>query len=54
MQAIIDAITTIVNGSVSWIQSTGNIIASTPMLLFMVLVSFVGIGIGLFKRLTRI
>lgn len=54
MQAIISAITTIVDGSADWISSTGNIIANTPMLLFMVLVSFVGIGIGLFKRLTRI
>lgn len=54
MSDIISSITTIVNGSTTWISSTGTIIADTPMLLFMVLVSFVGIGIGLFKRLTRI
>lgn len=54
MQNIIDNITTIVSGSVSWIDTTADIIAGNSMLLFMVLVSFVGIGIGLFRRLVRI
>lgn len=52
--AIVDDVGLIVSGSTSWIASAGSAIAGNPMLLFMVLVSFVGIGIGLFKRLTRI
>lgn len=52
--AIVDDVGLIVTGSTSWIQTAGSTIAGNPMLLFMVLVSFVGIGIGLFKRLVNI
>lgn len=54
VSAIVQDVTTIVSGSTSWISTVGTTIAGNSMLLFMVLVSFVGIGIGLFRRLVNI
>lgn len=50
------AITSIVNAGVSWIGSyIGSIVASgNTLLLFFVVFGFIGTGIGLIRRLTRI
>lgn len=50
MADIITAITSIVTGSVTWLTSMVTYVTSAPLLLFFVLVSFVGIGIGLLMR----
>lgn len=54
MAAIIADVTSIVSASATWIQSAVSTVTSTPIVLFFLLVNFVGVGIGLFKRLTRI
>ena len=54
MDAIITAITSIVSGGATWVSTSISTVTSTPLLLFFVLSGFVGVGIGLFKRLTRI
>lgn len=50
MADIITAITSLVTGSVSWLTSIVTYVTSAPLLLFFVLSSFVGIGIGLLMR----
>lgn len=54
MATIITDVGSIVTASATWVSSAVNTIMSTPILEFFVLSGFVGIGIGLFKRLTRI
>lgn len=54
LATVIDAVTDIVEGSATWVQSAVSTVTTTPLLLFFVLSGFVGVGIGLFKRLTRI
>lgn len=54
MTTIITAVSDIVEASATWVQSAVSTVTTTPLLLFFVLSGFVGVGIGLFKRLTRI
>lgn len=39
-----------VSGSVSWLSTVAYAVKSSSLLLFMVIFSFIGIGIGLFRR----
>lgn len=50
MADIISAISSLVTGSVTWLTSIVTYVTSAPLLLFFVLVGFVGIGIGLLMR----
>lgn len=50
MADIISAIGSLVTGSVTWLTSIVTYVTSAPLLLFFVLVGFVGIGIGLLMR----
>lgn len=54
LASIITDVGSIVTASATWVSSAVATIMSTPILEFFVLSSFVGIGIGLFKRLTRV
>lgn len=56
MADIVSGISALVTGAVSWIGSyIGAITASgNTLLLFFVIFGFIGTGIGLIKRLTRI
>ncbi len=51
MTSVISGITEIVEAGVQWVGSAADVVAGNPLLLFGVLVPFVGIGIGLLKRL---
>ena len=54
MASIISSVSAIVTASADWVSSAVSTVTTTPIILFFLLVNFVGIGIGLFKRLTRI
>lgn len=54
MDAIITAITSLVTGAVGWLGSYVTAITGQPLLLAFVLVSFVGLGVGLIKRIIRL
>ena len=54
LAAIISDIGSLVTGSVTWIGSFVGAITSNPLILMFVIVGFVGLGVGLIKRLTRL
>ena len=54
MDAIITSVTSLVTASVSWIEAFVGVIVKQPLLLMFVVTSFVGLGVGLIKRLIRI
>lgn len=55
MTAIINAVTSIVNASVTWLTAIVTAVTATgnELLLFFVLSGFVGIAIGLLMRFVR-
>lgn len=52
--SLVGDITTIVTSAVSWIGSFVGAITSNPLILMFVIVGFVGLGVGLIKRLVRL
>lgn len=46
-------LSTLVDGSGQWVSSLANAVLEQPLLLFLILSIFVGIGIGLFNRFRR-
>ena len=54
MADILAAVTSLVNAAVTWIATFCTTITGQPLLLLFVIVSFVGLGVGLIKRLVRI
>lgn len=51
---ILESVSSIVTSSVSWIGSFVGVITANPLLLMFAIVSFVGLGVGLIKRLVRL
>lgn len=51
LSTILGYITQIVTAAVGWIGSFTTLISSTPLLLMFVLVAFVGLGVGLIRRI---
>ena len=51
--AIISDIGSIVTGAVSWVGSFVGAITDNPLILMFVIIGFVGLGVGLIKRLIR-
>lgn len=54
MADIISAVTSLVTASVGWVKSFVDVITEQPLLLLFVITSFVGLGVGLIKRLIRL
>lgn len=54
MADIISAVTSLVTASVGWVNSFVGVITNQPLLLLFVIVGFVGLGVGLIKRLIRL
>ena len=54
LAAIIGDIGKIVTAAVSWVGSFVGAITDNPLILMFVIVGFVGLGVGLIKRLTRL
>ena len=54
LTTILSSITEIFTAGVSWMGTVSDTVAGNPLLLFGVLISFIGVGIGLFKRLLHV
>lgn len=54
MTSIISAITEIFTGGITWLGTVSDTVSSNPLLLFGVLIGFIGVGVGLFKRLLHV
>ena len=54
MAEILTQVTSIVTEAVGWIGQYVTVITSQPLLLMFVVVAFVGLGVGLIKRLIRL
>lgn len=51
---IVGNVTTFVTEAIKWVGSFVGAITSNPLLLMFVIVAFVGLGVGLIKRLVRV
>lgn len=54
METLMTSVGTIVTQSITWIGDFVGVITDQPLLLAFVVVSFVGLGVGLIKRLIRL
>ena len=54
METVISTIGTVFNGALGWAGTVADTVTGTPLLLFGVVLGFVGVGIGLFKRLLNV
>lgn len=54
METIISTIGTIFNGALGWASTVADTVTGNPLLLFGVILGFIGIGVGLFKRLLNV
>lgn len=54
MSEIISSVTSLVTAAVGWVNSFVGVITGQPLLLMFVITSFVGMGVGLIKRLIRL
>lgn len=54
MSTIMTAVGDIVTNAITWIGDFVGVVTSNPLLLAFVVVAFVGLGIGLIKRLIRL
>lgn len=51
---IVSNVTTLVTEAIKWVGSFVGAITSNPLLLMFVIIAFVGLGVGLIKRLVRV
>lgn len=54
MAAILSDVSLIVTESIGWVGDFVDVITGQPLLLMFVVTSFVGLGVGLIKRLIRL
>lgn len=54
LATILNAAGEIVTEALSWVSDVASTITSTPLILLFVLVAFVGLGVGLVRRMIRL
>lgn len=54
MATLISTVGQVFEGVVGWAGTVGTTIAETPLLLFGVVLGFVGVGVGLFRRMLNV
>lgn len=54
MATLLSNVTALVTEAISWVTSFCTCITGQPLLLMFVIVSFVGLGVGLIRRLIRL
>lgn len=54
MSTIITDVTSLVTAAITWVTSFVGAITANPLILMFVIVSFVGLGVGLIRRLIRL
>lgn len=51
LAGVLSNITEVFTASVGWVGTVAEVVADTPILTVGVVIGFVGVGVGLFKRL---
>lgn len=54
MATLLSNVTSFVTEAISWVTSFCSCITGQPLLLMFVIVAFVGLGVGLIRRLIRL
>lgn len=54
MDGIISVISSLVTAGIGWVGDFVTVITANPLLLMFVVTAFVGLGIGLIKRIIRL
>lgn len=54
MSAMLGTITEVFTAAVGWVGTVANTISDTPLLLVGCVLGFIGVGVGLFKRMFNI
>ncbi len=54
MADLLNTITTVFASAVDWVGTVATTIADTPLLLVGVVLGFIGVGVGLFKRMLKV
>lgn len=54
MTAMLSTITQVFTAAVGWVGTVADTISDTPLLLVGCVLGFIGVGVGLFKRMFRI
>lgn len=54
MATLLSTITEVFTSAIGWVGTVAETVASNPLLLVGVVISFIGLGIGLFSRLLRV
>lgn len=54
MAAILSNVTLLVTEAIAWVTAFTNCIVAQPLLLMFVVTAFVGLGVGLIKRIIRL
>lgn len=54
LATVIKEISSVFTAAIGWVGTVADTITAQPLLLFGVVVGFVGVGVGLFKRLLHV
>lgn len=54
MEAIISAATSLFTAAIGWVGTVATTVVSNPILLVFCILSLVGLGVGLFRRLLNV
>lgn len=54
MATLISDITSVFTAAIGWVGTVADTVAGEPLLLLGVIIGFVGLGVGLFRRLLNI
>lgn len=54
MTAMLSTITEVFTAAVGWVGTVADVITDTPLLMVGCVLGFIGVGVGLFKRMFRI
>lgn len=54
MATLISDITSVFTAAIGWVGTVADTVAGEPLLLMGVIIGFVGLGVGLFRRLLNI
>lgn len=54
MASLLETISSVFTSAINWVGTVASTIADTPLLLIGVVIGFVGLGVGLFRRMLRV
>lgn len=54
MTALLSTVTEVFTAAIGWVGTVANTISSTPLLMVGCVLGFIGVGVGLFKRMFNI